>query len=198
MKNLRSLPAGAAFVCLLGLSTAAAATDVSYDFLELRYIDTEIDDANLDGDGIAFAGSYNVQGNWLIVGSFTVLDYDQNVDGSSLSIGGGYVWPVDPRFDLFATASVVRAEVEAGNFDDSETGFALLGGIRSKFNEQIEGRAELSYVDIDDSDVSILLGGDYYFNSQLAAGITLNLSGDNDVLTIGGRWFFGPRRLSNR
>ncbi|MFK7889043.1 MAG: outer membrane protein [Gammaproteobacteria bacterium] len=195
MNSLKMWRTSLMALCLTGASASVAAADLSYDFLELRYLDTEIDDINVDGDGLVFAGSYNVQGNWLIVGSFTALDFDGNVDGSTLTVGGGYVWPVDPRFDLFATASIVRSKVEAGDFDDSETGFALVGGIRSKFTDQLEGRAELTYVDINDSDVSILLGGDYYFTPQFAAGITLNLSGDDDTLTIGGRWFFGSRRV---
>ena len=179
-----------------GLTTpVVSATDVSYDFLEIRYVDTEIDDANIDGDGIYFGGSYNVQGNWIVVGSFTTLDFDRSVDGSQFTVGGGYVFPVDERFDLFATAQFARAEIEAGNVDESDNGIVLTGGIRSKFSEQIEGRAELNYVNIDDSDFSILLGGDFYFTPQIAAGLTVNLGGDNDSFTIGGRWFFGPRRV---
>ncbi|MEM1264115.1 MAG: outer membrane beta-barrel protein [Pseudomonadota bacterium] len=176
---------------------AALATDVSYDFVELRFIDTEIDDANVDGDGFQISGSYNISGNWLIVGGYTSLDFDGPVEGSLLEAGGGYVWPVDPKFDLFSTISIARAEVDVGSFSDDETGFRIVGGIRTKFTDQFEGRAELNYLDIDDSDTLIRLGGDYYFTPQFAGGATIDLGGDNDQITFGIRYFFGDRRVRN-
>ncbi|MEM8982091.1 MAG: outer membrane beta-barrel protein [Pseudomonadota bacterium] len=194
MRNVSRL--GLTLALAMG-AEAALATDVSYDFFELRFIDTEIDDANVDGDGFQIGGSYNISGNWLIVGNYTTLDFDGNVDASLLEAGGGYVWPVDPKFDLFTTISIARAEVDAGTFDDNETGFRIVGGIRTKFNAQFEGRAELNYLDIDDSDTLIRLGGDYYFTPQFAGGATIDLGGDNDQITFGIRYFFGDRRVRN-
>ena len=190
-----SMRAGLAAAALM-TAQAAFATDVSYDFFELRFVDTEIDDANIDGDGFLIGGSYNISDNWLIIGSYTDIGFDRGVDASFLEAGGGYVFPIDPKFDLFATGSIIRAELDGpNNIDESETGFRIVGGIRSKFTEQFEGRAELNYVDIDDSDTIIRLGGDFYFTPEFAAGATIDLGGDNDSITFGIRYFFGDRRV---
>jgi hypothetical protein len=172
---------------------AAAGTDVSYDFLEARFVDAE--SGNLDGDGIQIAGSYNVQGNWLLVGGLTFLDLGNNVDTTTLQIGGGYVWPQAENFDLYAIGSVLRVSVDTNFGDADENGFGITGGIRSRFTPQLEGRAEINYVDVNDADTFIRLSGDYYFNSQVAAGLSLDLGGDADAFSVGVRWFFGQRRV---
>ncbi|MEL7312669.1 MAG: outer membrane beta-barrel protein [Pseudomonadota bacterium] len=185
----------AALAATMSLGTVAHATDVSYDFLEVRFLDTEIDGSNADGDGFLLGGSYNFHENWLVIGSYTSQDFDGDVDLTGFEVGVGYVWPVDPQFDLFATGSFVDYEVEFGSFDASEDGLRLTGGIRSRFNEKFEGRAVLNYLDLDDSDTFIQLAGDYYFTDEFAFGITLDVGGDVDTITFGGRWFFGDRRV---
>ncbi|MEL7536268.1 MAG: outer membrane beta-barrel protein [Pseudomonadota bacterium] len=182
-------------LAVLGATSHAMATDVSYDFFELRFVDAELDDSNADGDGFLIGGSYNVSGNWLIIGSYQTLEFDGDVDLNTLEFGGGYVWPIDPQYDLFATGSIVRAEVDAGTFDDDETGFRIVGGARAKFTSQFEGRAELNYIDVDDSDTFIRLGGDFYFTPEFAGGVTLDVGGDVDAITFGIRYFFGERRV---
>ena len=34
-----------------------------------------------------------------------------------------------------------------------------------------------------------------YFTDEFAAGVTIDLGGDVDTITFGGRWFFGGRRI---
>ncbi|MEO1245650.1 MAG: hypothetical protein AAFX56_08180 [Pseudomonadota bacterium] len=179
--------AGALAVTLTG--TPAHATDLSYDYLELRFVDTEI--GSQDGDGLRLAGSYQVSGNWLLVGGYTSLDFDGGVDADTLEIGAGYVYRYKPEFDLVGYAKLVRTEVEAGGFDNDETGFSLAGGIRGRFTPELEGRATVNYIDVDDSDTFFEFGGDYHFTEQFSAGVTLEVGGDADTFTIGARWFFG-------
>lgn len=178
----------AALLSVAAFSAPTFATDVSYDYAELRFVDAEVE--SFDGDGLQLGGSYNVSGNWLVVGSIQLLDFD-GADLDILKAGGGYVWPIDERFDLFATGSLVR--FDAGN---DENGFEITGGIRSKFNENFEGRASINYSDVVDADTFIQLGGDYYFTPEFAAGATLDLGGDFDSITFGVRWFFGERRVT--
>lgn len=181
-------------LCLAWASAVGAAgTDVSYDYVELRYVDAEID--GLDGDGFQISGSYVVRGNWFVQGSFSTLGFDFNVDTTQFDIGGGYVWPQAQNYDLYAIGSIVRAGVDTNFGDDDETGFRIGGGIRSRLTSKFEGRAELNYVDIADSDTLVTLAGDYYFNDQFAAGVSIDLGGDVDSFSIGGRFFFGERRI---
>ena len=197
--NKTATLASLALAASLAITPAAQATDVSYDFLELRFVETEIDTngGDLDGDGFLIGGSYNFNENWYVIGSFSQQDFDRDVDLDALELGAGYVFPIDPNFDLFASLSYLDYSVDLppGFADADEDGFRIQGGIRSRFNEQFEGRAILNYADLDDSDTFIQLGGDFYFTDEFAAGITIDLGGDVDTITFGGRWFFGGRRI---
>ncbi|MEM7612678.1 MAG: hypothetical protein AAF270_13415 [Pseudomonadota bacterium] len=166
----------------------ANATDLSYKFAELRFVDTEIDD--FDGDGFRIGGSYPLDENWLIVGSFSTLDFDFGIDSSVLEIGAGYVHRYTDKIDLVGDARLVRSEVDSNFGDDTDTGFSVSGGIRGRINQDIEGRAALRHVNLDNSDTFIEVGGDFYFTPEFSAGLTLEFAGDADTLTIGARWFF--------
>ena len=61
---------------------------INYNYLELRYLDV---DAN-GGNGFLFGGSIDVGDNFLLLGSITTLDFDNNVDADLFQLGGGYIW----------------------------------------------------------------------------------------------------------
>ncbi|MGB5577851.1 MAG: hypothetical protein WBM88_10640, partial [Woeseiaceae bacterium] len=92
-------------------TTAAAQTsqqklprDLSYSFAELRFVDVDTS----GGDGFRLAGSYELDGQWILVGALTALDFNNNVDSTLLEIGGGYVWNYSEDFDLVSTLRLVR------------------------------------------------------------------------------------------
>ena len=176
-------------VVMAGAFAPAQATELSYDYAELRFVDTEV--GNLDGDGLRLAGSYQISGNWLLVGGFSSLDFDNNVDTTTFDIGAGYVYRYRPEFDLVGYARVVHTEVDAGPFEEDDTGIALAGGVRGLFTPEFEGRATVNYINVDDSDTFFEFGADYHFTPQFSVGATLDVGGDADTLTIGVRWFFG-------
>lgn len=162
------------------------AVDLSYSYAELRFVDV---DQN-GGDGIRIYGSYEADPNWLIVGGVTALDYNNNVDTTQLEIGGGYVWHYTPDFDLFGTLRLVRFDIDTPGFDSDDTGFAFSAGTRGLLAPRFEVRGSVNHINLDDSDTYLELAGDYFFNEQISAGLSLEFAGDNDVLTIGARWFF--------
>ena len=179
----------AAIAAMTGFALTAQAADVKYDYAELRFVDTEI--GSVDGDGFKIGGSFRLTEEWFLLGSYSNLDFDFGIDGSLLEFGGGYIYPNSDNVDLVAIAKIIRADIDAGSgVDADETGFGLAGGIRTMFTPQIEGRAFANYVDVDDSDTFLELAGDYHFNEQLSAGISLEVLGDADTLTFGVRWYF--------
>jgi hypothetical protein len=86
----------------LSIQTTAAAqtsqqklpSDLSYSFVELRFVDVDIS----GGDGFRLGGSYELDGQWILVGALTALDFNNNVDSTLLEIGGGYVWDYSDDF----------------------------------------------------------------------------------------------------
>jgi len=160
--------------------------NLNYNYAELRFVDV---DEN-GGDGFRFNGSYDLQNNWLIVGGLTSLDFNNSVDSTLLEIGAGYVWPYSEDFDLVSTGRLVRAEVDTPVGDSDDNGFALSAGVRGMLTPEFEIRGSVNHINLDNSDTYLELAGDYHFNRQFSAGLSLEFAGDSDVFTIGGRWFF--------
>ena len=174
-------------------TTAAAQTsqqkppsELSYTYAELRFVDVDIS----GGDGFQLAGSYELDGPWILVGALTALDFNNNVDSSLLEIGGGYVWNYSDDFDLVSTLRLVRAEVDTPGGDADDSGFAFSAGARGLLAPQFEIRGSVNHINLDNSDTYLQLAGDYYFSDQLSAGVSLDFAGDTDSFSLGARWFF--------
>lgn len=167
-------------------SSNAPRADLSYNYLELRFVDTDTN----GGDGFRFNGSYELDRNWIIVGGITALDFNNNIDATTLELGGGYVWHYTDAVDLIGTARLVRIDVDTSFGDGDDTGFALSGGARGYLAPRFEVRGSINHINLDNSDTYLELAGDYHFNRQFSAGVSLEFAGDLDILTIGARWFF--------
>ncbi len=160
--------------------------DLDYTYLELRFIDVDTN----GGDGLRFSGSYDFGNDWLLVGGFTTLDFNNNVDSTAFEIGAGYVWHYSEDFDLVSTLRYVDVEIDNPAQSINDNGFAFSAGVRGLITPKFEIRGSVNHIDVGNSDTYLELAGDYYFSQQFAAGISLEFAGDNDVVTIGGRWFF--------
>jgi hypothetical protein len=178
--------------CLLvhGIAVAQSAekqkVGLSYTYAELRFVDVDTS----GGDGFRLNLSYDLDNNWLIVGGLTKLDFNNNVDSTSLEIGGGYVWHYSKDFDLVSTLRFVRSEIDNPGGSFSDNGFALSAGTRGLLAPKFEIRGFVHHINLDNSDTYLELAGDYYFTQRFSAGVSLEFAGDTDTLTIGARWFF--------
>lgn len=186
MKKLFVLALLLAHPVVFAQSSATNSAGLSYSYAELRFVDVDTN----SGDGIRINGSWEADPNWLIVGGLTSLDFDNSVDVTTFEIGGGYVWHYTGEFDLLATARLVRREVDAPGFSDGDTGFAISAGTRGLLTPQFEIRGSVNHINLDDSDTYLELAGDYYFTNRISAGLSLEFAGDDDVWTVGARWFF--------
>ena len=178
----------------LSIQTTAAAqtgqqklpSDLSYTFAEFRFVDVDVS----GGDGFRLAGSYELDGQWILVGALTALDFNNNVDSTLLEIGGGYVWDYSDNFDLVSTLRLVRAEVDTPGGDSDDSGFAFSAGARGFLAPQFEIRGSVNHLNLDNSDTYLQLAGDYYFSDQISAGVSLDFAGDTDSFSLGARWYF--------
>ncbi len=172
-------------------TTKEQQVDLSYSYAELRFVDVD----RRGGDGIRLNGSFDLENNWLMVGGLTSLDFNNNVDETTVELGAGYVWHYSKDFDFVSTLRFVQTDFDTpgGNFDDN--GFAFSAGARGTLTPQFEIRGSVNHINIDNitidnSDTYLDLAGDYYFTEQFSAGLSLEFAGDTDVFTIGARWFF--------
>ncbi len=175
---------------LVFASTASAQSpsqpSLDYSFAEFRFVDVDV----AGGDGFSIGGSIEMNGNWFLLGSLTDIGFNNDVDSFTIELGGGYIWPYRPDWDLLATVQYVNVDVDTpfGSVDDS--GLALAGGIRGLIAPQFEVRGSVNHVTIGDDDTFLEIAGDYYFNEEFAAGLTFDIGGDVDTFSVGVRWFF--------
>jgi hypothetical protein len=166
---------------------------MNYTKLEVSLLDVERDSiVNVDGDGFAFAGAYELNDKIHLFGEWQDQSLDFGIDGRSLELGAGYTHEVSDKLDFVATLSYVDAEVKAGNVTADDDGLALGGGIRTRVADSFEVDAALKYVDFDNAggDTGVSVGGRYYFNESMALGASADFNDNADTLRIGFRWEF--------
>ena len=186
MKSLALLAGLLVHGVALAQSTEPPRRSLNYTYAELRFVDV---DSN-SGDGLSFKGSYQLPNNWLIVGGVTSLDFNNNVDGTFVELGAGYVWDYKADFDLFATLQYVDASIDNPGGGADESGLAFSAGTRGMLTPEFEIRGSVNHVNLDNSDTYLELAGDYYFTHRFAAGLSVEFAGDTDVITFGARWYF--------
>lgn len=163
-----------------------AKSGLSYNFVELRYVDTD----NNGGDGFELNGSFNVSGYWLAIGGITRIDFDGDVDATTIELGVGYFWPWRQGWDIVGNARIIRSDVDFPTGKADDTGIGLTGGLRGLLVDRFEVRGFAHYVNLDDSDIFLEIAGDYYFTGNIAAGLSIEFAGDADAITLGARWYF--------
>jgi len=183
-----------ATVAALGLTgNALAADDLSYSFIELGYINTEIDDFDVDGDGLGVRGSLAFTDLLHGFAAFSDGELDGGIDVQQIEVGLGLNWPISSSVDLIGAVSYVDAKVDTpiGNFSDD--GIALTGAVRGRIAEQFELRGGLKYVEFDEggSDTAFEVGGRYYFTEMFALGLDASFDDDGTTWILGGRFDFG-------
>lgn len=186
------------FVMSMLVSGASFAEDVSYTYVRLAYVNTEIDvgPANFDGDGLELDGSFGFANNAFVFGTYSDLDFDFGVSASLLEIGGGYHHRIMPKLDLIGRLGYVRADVDTSFGGGDDDGLLLSGGVRSRITDSIEGRAALNIRTLDSgaNDTELDLGGDYFVTNRITVGIGLRLGDDATTWLLGGRYNFGDQQ----
>jgi hypothetical protein len=179
----------------VGLAGSALADEgFNYSYVELGYVQSNLDDYNVDGNGYGLRGSYEFTRNIHAFAGYSDQDYDFNVNATTLELGAGYALPVNPNMDVIGSASYVHAEVKApgfGSADDSGLGLGV--GVRGRVMNTVELTGGLRYVDFDNSgsNTSFNAGGRYYFTNRFAAGLDADFDDAGTTWMLGGRYSFG-------
>lgn len=188
-----------AAVAFLPLLTAQA-QDMSYTFVELGYVTTDIDGVGKDLDGFALRGSYEVADNVFLYARYV----DQSVsiagvdfDAQQYGLGAGLAWSFAENMDLFGRLGYTEVELDvsgngfgSGSVDDD--GFELGVGIRARPIELLELEGAINYVDLSDSgdDTSYGLAGRWFITEAFALGVEAEFADDADTYGVGFRLQF--------
>lgn len=199
-RNVLANGLGALSVLALSVPVHAQtpASALSYSFVEVGYVDSEIDDANVDGDGFGLRGSWGLTDQFHVFAEYIDLGFDFGIDASTFEIGGGMRGPMGTNLDLYGTVSYVQAEVETGfpgfgRFSVDDDGFGVGLGLRTLLTDKIELGGKIDYVDLSDSgnDTTFSVAGRYYLTSRLALALDLGFDDDGTTWIVGGRFDFG-------
>jgi hypothetical protein len=179
---------------LLALSAAAGAEGFSYNWAALGYGMVDFDDIDVDGDGFGIDGSYALNDDFHVFGTYEAIDLDFGVDATTFSAGIGYNTEMSPAVDAFARLSYEYVEVDMplfGSDDDSGYGFGV--GLRFAAGPGVELNAGIDYVDYGSGgdDTSLSLGGLYNFTPAFALGLHGSWGDDVSSYSLSGRFYFG-------
>jgi len=164
-----------------------------YTYVDAALLNTEIEvgTTDVDGDGIGVSGSFAISDSLNILVGYSDQSYDFNIDGSTMNVGLGFHTDINNDLDFVADVSYIDVSVDTpfGSADDD--GLGISGGIRFRASDSLELDAGLQYVDLDDSDTVLNLGGRYYFNDSFALSAGISDADAGMSWSVGVRAHFG-------
>ena len=179
------------------LTSPAMAQGPSFNFVELGYNSSEFDVGNgvdVDGDGFAVGGSFEIGENMFVFASYADTDFDFSLDISALQVGLGWHTSISQTADIVARVAYVDAEIGLSGFGSvDESGYGLGIGVRNDVSVLVELYGEISYVDLGDDADNTAFGAGIYFNMTRAFALGLGAAFDDDATSYGvsGRFYFG-------
>ncbi|MEL7537069.1 MAG: hypothetical protein AAFX44_08195 [Pseudomonadota bacterium] len=180
-------------LCALGamMATASVQAEVSYNYFELGFQETEIDVGPFDVDGDGFFGglSFSVTESFFLIGDYSTADLE-GVDLNRFRAGFGYHTDVSEPAQFVVQATFQNLELDAGSFDEDDSGYGISIGGRGEFTEQIEWDLFLDYVDIDDAETGFSGELRYKFTPQAAFGLNFETIDDIDIIGVHFRWMY--------
>lgn len=180
---------------LLGMVTPALADGPSYNYLDLRYQEIDLDDSflDVDGDGYSISGSFEVGETMHVFAGYGTSDFDFGVDLDELVVGGGVHTALTPSVDFVANIAYVRAEASAPGASIDEDGFGASVGLRAMLGDRLELAGNVNYLDLDDAGDDTSIGAEawYNFTESFALGINADVGDDITSYGVGARLYFG-------
>jgi hypothetical protein len=195
-----------------GFSTPLNASDLSYNFLEADILITDSDDDLERDSAFSTSASYRIIDQLFVFGGFSKSsasektyvrrvdrDVEFDIDVSGFGIGAGYIYPIKPNWDANVTLGYSKGKVDYDpdpkdfgvDLDEDIDSIDISGGVRAMYTPKIELSAFLEYSKFDDdSDTSVVMGGQYYILDNLSAGVVADIDSDGISLSARARFYF--------
>ena len=147
---------------------AALADDMSYNYIDGAYVQTDIDGVGSSADGWALRGSVGFGQNWFAFAEYasqSVQGFD--VDSAAIGLGGHY--GLTEQLDVVGSVGYFSVDLNPGGSDD---GYMLNLGLRGRVTEGVELEGGARYTDLSDggNDTAFYVGGRFHFNKTWAVG----------------------------
>jgi len=170
----------------LTASKAFAEPAVSYSYGQLSYVSQNLDDFDCTQDGLAVEGSYAVNNEFFVVGSFADVS-GGGCGSSTYSAGAGYRIAYTEDLSLYASLAIENTSVD---FGDSESGLIVSVGGRGYVMENLEARVSLSRHSSFNGSTVLSGGVNYWFDQQFAVTGDLSFGSESTGVAVGVRMNF--------
>lgn len=181
-------------VILIACSATAAAQGTNYNYVQGSYGRVDLDDSvvDVDGDGLGFSGSLEIDENFHVYGEYQAADIDFGTDLTILELGVGYHTNISPFMDVYANLAYIDIEADAiiGSADDK--GISMGIGLRGSVSDSVELYGGLDYVDFDDSDSETRANAGFILSltDTLGIGLKATLWDDVNIFQVNARMYF--------
>ncbi len=150
---------------------AALADDMSYSYVDLAYVETDIDGFGASADGFALRGSVGFAENFFV----SALYADQSIDVfdiESIAVGVGGHYGINDSLDLVGSASYTEVDLSGPGINGSDDGYQVNFGARGQVGDAVELEGGVLYQDLSDGgdSTSLYVGGRFHFNKTWALG----------------------------
>jgi hypothetical protein len=158
---------------------AAMAEDMSYNYVDLAYVDQDIDGVGPSADGFGLRGSIGFAENWLAFAEYTSTSV-QGVDIEQIAVGFGGHYGLTDQLDLVGRVGYFEINLDAGPLNADDDGYLLDLGLRGQVTEGVEVEGGVRYTDLSEGgdDTALWVGGRFHFNKTWAVGAEYQ-SGDD-------------------
>jgi hypothetical protein len=158
---------------------AAMAEDMSYNYVDLAYVDQDIDGVGPSADGFGLRGSIGFAENWLAFAEYTSTSV-QGVDIEQIAVGFGGHYGLTDQLDLVGRVGYFEINLDAGPLNADDDGYLLDLGLRGQVTEGVEVEGGVRYTDLSEGgdDTALFVGGRFHFNKTWAVGAEYQ-SGDD-------------------
>ena len=94
---------------MAALLPSASFAEMNYSKVELQFIDVELDGpfANVDGDGFAISGAYELDDKLFLLGEWQDQNFDFGIDGTQYELGAGERGGTEQEVHVGAEAAAV-------------------------------------------------------------------------------------------
>jgi hypothetical protein len=168
------------------ISSPVLAKAPDWNFLELGYAKTDVDEAPFEPSGYVFQGSRLIGESVIFAASYSDLSGDVgivDIDLTQYSIGLGYRSAYSDTTDFFGILSYENVDAEASLGDlsegEDEGGIGVAIGVRTMIGDKFELSGNVKYIDIAiDSETTFGVDAYYYLTDNLAIGAGYTVSSD--------------------
>jgi hypothetical protein len=179
---------GAVLLALASLA-ASAADNVSYSYIDLNYVNTDLE-RGPSGDGFGVRGSVGFADNFFVFADYTTLDFD-DVDADQYAVGLGGHMEMSEVIDLTGRLGYVEADLSAGGNGFDSDGYMASLGVRGRMDAfELEGQG--IYRDFSDGgdEFALNVAGRYFFSANFAVGAEYEIGDDAQNFIVGIRFTF--------